>query len=150
MIDISPFCSKLQRVAPERVVLHLFTAPGFARDLARALSRFGARRKNNSCVVVRKPASLAKLARELGLEGPLCDLLDAYAVPWSGGRRKLFVTPAIRRARLLAAAAVREYAGGAYCTGPRSVSDDIGSPNRSPPPPPTAPTPPPPPQPTVA
>lgn len=133
MIDISPFCSKLQRVAPERVVLHLFTAPGFAGDLARALSKYGARRKNASCVVVRKPSSVAKLARELGLEGPLCDLIDAYAVPWSGGRKKLFVTPAVRRARLLAAAAIREYAGGAYCCGPRSVSDDIGSPNAAPP-----------------
>lgn len=145
MIDISPFCAKLERPAPDKLRLALYCAPGFAADLARALSRFGVRRKNNEAVICRVATQIPRLARELGLEAALCDLLDAYGKAWEGGRRKKWVPSSVRLERIRATDAVREYGGGSYCTGPRSVVHDMDTSSSCPPPPglrpPPAPTP---------
>lgn len=99
MIDITPFCVKLERHIDDRFRLVIFTAPGMSGYLAQQLRRYKVRRKNARAVVCHKPEHVRTLARELGMEAPLLGLLDRYASCWVQGRRGVRNDPELLKAR---------------------------------------------------
>ncbi len=140
MIDITPFCIRFDRVAPDRLRMCINVAPGFGGQLATSLRRFGARRKNSSCAVVAVPKSMATLAAEFGLPQGLVAAVKAYADAWSGANRGSRVDTHRFEARRNATLAVLSYEQGLYSSftlpDPNLIINVAADPPSPPPPPP--------------
>lgn len=133
MIDISAFCVKFEAMGRDRLRLVLHVAPRNGSGLAMQLRRFKAKRKNGGAVVCRVPQHVATLARELGVEPRICDLVDRYAATWSGANKGSRVDPNRQAARREAVRTVLMALGGPYPSWARSDSDPIINAPHSPP-----------------
>ena len=98
-MNLTAFTWKLEKVNKDRIRLVVWTAPGYAGQLARQLAGWNARKKNLSSVVLRVPRCMHDLVRRMGAPEEFVRLLEEYADCWKVGRRGVQVGAEVKQRR---------------------------------------------------